>query len=367
MYDIIIIGGGVVGGTTAARLSRCNLKIAVLEQQIKVAMGNSKYNMAIVHGGYAEPFGTLKARLCLQGNQKFERIQQKIDFGFVETGSMVVALQENQKYEIHRMFYNAEDMGLTGVKILTAKQAKAIEPAIHPDVKGALYYPRAGLCSPYQMTNVMMNHATQNSVELFVDHQVVSIKKEKDYFYVSCSNGDLYKSKYIVNATGNNWTIVNEIAGIGQQFTPREIGKKINIQAGVDKDTKNIILQLPGKNTKGRLTTPLVKTKNNNAIQLYSLYQHTLTKDSFINFDYLVKNFEGITNIGTSYDFVIEEDLYLKNFVEVSSIESPGVTAAPAIALRISGILADIGLDLKPNPDYNPRIASRYSKDRKFI
>ena len=90
MYDVLIIGAGVVGTAIARRLSRYQLKIAILEAENDVAMGSSKANSAIVHGGYAEANAKLKGRVCYQGRRQYAQLDKELNFGFRETGSLVI-------------------------------------------------------------------------------------------------------------------------------------------------------------------------------------------------------------------------------------------------------------------------------------
>ncbi|MCK9524502.1 MAG: FAD-dependent oxidoreductase, partial [Limnochordia bacterium] len=87
-YDVVIIGAGIVGTTIARELARYRLKILILEKGIDVAMGATKANSAIVHGGYAEPSTTLKGQLCLKGRQAFAKLDAELNFGFRQTGSL---------------------------------------------------------------------------------------------------------------------------------------------------------------------------------------------------------------------------------------------------------------------------------------
>ena len=94
MYDVLIIGAGVVGTAIARRLSRYQLKIAILEAENDVAMGSSKANSAIVHGGYAEANAKLKGRVCYQGRRQYAQLDKELNFGFRETGSLVITMDE---------------------------------------------------------------------------------------------------------------------------------------------------------------------------------------------------------------------------------------------------------------------------------
>ena len=102
MYDVVIIGAGIIGTSIARELSRYDLKIALLEKENDVSMGSTKANSAIVHGGYAEAHAKLKGRVCYQGRRQFEKLNEELNFGFAPIGSLVLAFEEEQKKEIGR-------------------------------------------------------------------------------------------------------------------------------------------------------------------------------------------------------------------------------------------------------------------------
>ena len=97
MYDVLIIGGGVIGGNIGRELSKYNLKICMVEKDDDVSCGCSKANSGIVHAGYADTPGTLKAKLCVKGNRMFEKLEEELNFGYRETGSLVLAFSDEEK------------------------------------------------------------------------------------------------------------------------------------------------------------------------------------------------------------------------------------------------------------------------------
>ena len=98
MYDVIIIGAGVVGAAIARELSRYDLKTCVLEKEYDVAAGASKANSGIVHGGYAAKYGTLKGQLCGNGNKMYKDLDDKLNFGYRQTGALVIGFDaEDEK------------------------------------------------------------------------------------------------------------------------------------------------------------------------------------------------------------------------------------------------------------------------------
>ena len=149
MYDVLIIGAGIVGTAIARRLSRYELSICLVDKANDVAMGATKANSAIVHGGYAEANAKLKGRLCYKGRIQFEQLNKELNFGFRKTGSLVITTDENDLPKLQAMLENGEKNGLTDLKILDHDEVLAMEPNINSEVKYALYCEGAGVCSPY--------------------------------------------------------------------------------------------------------------------------------------------------------------------------------------------------------------------------
>ena len=193
MYDVLIIGAGIVGTAIARRLSRYQLSVCLVEKSNDVAMGSTKANSAIVHGGYAEANAKLKGRLCYKGRVQYEQLDKELHFGFRKTGSLVITTDENDLPKLEAMLENGKKNGLTDLKILNHDEILALEPNINPDVLYALYCEGAGVCSPYEMAIAMAENAVHNGVELFLFSEVVGIDKEEDHFVVHMTNRDFNK------------------------------------------------------------------------------------------------------------------------------------------------------------------------------
>ena len=130
MYDIAIIGGGVVGGMLARTLSSYKLKICILEKENDVAMGASKANSAIVHAGFdAEP-GTLKAKLNVKGSEMMGRTAKELGVKYKRNGSLVVGFSDDDKKKIEELYDRGVKNGVRELSILGSEELHEIEPNI---------------------------------------------------------------------------------------------------------------------------------------------------------------------------------------------------------------------------------------------
>src|SRR5699024_308393 len=151
MYDVLIIGAGIVGTAIARRLSRYQLSVCLVERSNDAAMGSTKANSAIAHGGHAEPNAQFKGRLCSKRRVQYDQPDTEPRCGFRKTGSLVITTDENDLPKLEAMLENGKKNGLADLKILNHDEILALEPNINPDVLYALYCEGAGVCSPYEM------------------------------------------------------------------------------------------------------------------------------------------------------------------------------------------------------------------------
>ena len=139
MYDIAVIGAGIIGCSIARALSKYQLKIVLIEKESDVANGTTKANSAIIHAGYDAKPGTLKAKLNLLGNSAFDELCKILDVPFKRIGSMVIALQEDEFATLSKLYEQGVRNGVPGIKILQQKELRNIEPNISDHALGALY------------------------------------------------------------------------------------------------------------------------------------------------------------------------------------------------------------------------------------
>ena len=166
MYDVIILGCGVVGAAAAYHLARYPLDAAVLEAQNDVANGTTKANSAIIHAGYDPEPGTLMAQLNVEGNRMAGDICQKLQVPFARVGSLVLAFDEGDLHTLRTLYHRGVQNGVPGLELLDAAQVRQKEPNLSENVVGALYAPTAGIVDPWQYALAMAEVAVVNGVTL---------------------------------------------------------------------------------------------------------------------------------------------------------------------------------------------------------
>ena len=367
MYDVIIIGAGIVGTTIARDLSKTKAKVLVLEKGVDVSMGATKANSAIVHGGYAEKHEALKGRLCYKGRVQFKRLNEELNFGFEETGSLVIT-EEDDTTGLEKLMENGIKNGLDDLSIIAPEEIRKIEPELSHDVKWALYCKGAGICSPYEMAIAMMENAIENGSELKLEHEVIGIEKNDNTFVVKTNHGD-FESKYVINAAGVYTDDIAKMVGADTfDILPRS-GEYVLFTRGTGDPINTVIFQMPTKYGKGVLvastyygnlligpdaTDDVEKDDTSTHIErIARIYDQTKELYSKINAKQFIRSFTGIRARSSTDDFIIEES-NVKGFINVAGIQSPGLTSSPAISEMVIGILKDAGLELESNENFNP-------------
>jgi glycerol-3-phosphate dehydrogenase len=368
MYDVIIIGAGVIGASIARDLSRYNLKVALLEKEDDVTTGASKANSGIVHGGYAAKYGTLKGQLCAKGNKMFQKLESELNFGYRQTGALVIGFNEEDEKSINILYENGVKIGCTDLEILRGDKLHQIEPYLNSEVTVALYAKSVGVASPYELTIALTENAITNGVDLKLSSEVISIEKLKEKFIVHTNEGQI-EARYIVNSAGLYSDNVASMVGINDFKIIPKRGQYILLGKDQAHLVNSVIFQVPTAMGKGILVTTTyhgnfmigpnaeeVTDKDDLSTTAETLrYVIETARKSIPNFNIKksLTTFSGIRATTNKGDFIIEESI-VKRFINVAGIDSPGLTSSPAIAEMVTGILKTSGLNLVDKSNFTP-------------
>lgn len=368
MYDIIIIGGGVSGCAAARELSRYKANICVIEKEEDVCAGTSKANSAIVHAGYDAQPGSLMAKMNVKGNEMMEEMARTLDFPFKRIGSMVVCIHEEDIDKLNELMARGQKNGVKGLRILDAKEAHTLEPNLTENVVAALYAPSAGIVCPFGMNIAYAENAAMNGVEFKFNTEVLNIQKN-DGGYVLETNKGIFDTKTVVNAAGvyadkfHNMVSAQKI-----HITPRR-GDYCLLDKTAGGHVSHTIFPLPDQFGKGVLVTPTVHgnllvgptaidIEDKEATATTQQGMNYLTSKSGeavkdIPMRQVITSFAGLRAHEEHHEFIIEELKDAKGFVDVAGIESPGLSSAPAIGVRVKEIVAKM-MQLKEKEDFIP-------------
>ncbi len=369
MYDVCIIGAGVVGMNIARELAKYQVRVCVLERKDDVGCGCSKANSGIVHGGYSDHPGTRKAELCVKGNQMYAQLDSELHFGYRKTGSLVLAFTNEELPKLQELYEQGVKNGVSGLAILTAEQTRQKEPHLSENIAGALYCENAGVTSPYEFVIALAENAVQNGVELKLNHEVVSIEQANEFFLIHTSQAPI-TTRFVINSAGIYSDKIAGMVGLTQyQLSPRR-GQYVVLDKDQNYLVNSVIFQVPSKLGKGILVTTTyhgnlmigpnaeeIGDKDDVGTDAKTLEYITETARKSVpgfNMRRALRSFAGNRPISNQEDWIIEESK-VKRFINLVGIDSPGLTSSPAIALEVITILRQAGLTLTINPNFRPQ------------
>lgn len=358
MADIVIIGCGVIGAATAFYLSRYDLDIVVVEKENDVAMGTSRANSAIIHAGYDPEPGTLAAKLNVEGSRLAEHLAPELSVPYIRNGSLVLAFDGEDEKTLQRLKNNADKNGVEGARIISKEELREKEPNVSPDAVSALYAPTGAIINPWEYTLAFIEVAVKNGVKLERRTEVFGIEKDTDGYLVKTNNGEI-KTKYIINCAGTHADEIHAfVAPATFKMTPAK-GEYYLLDKSAGDTVSHTVFQCPKAEGKGVLVTPTVhgnllvgpdalpsgKDDTSTVAEgLLSVKERAKKSVPSVDFRSSIRNFAGVRANTDKNDFII--DFAAENFLDIAGIRSPGLSAAPAVALYAIKKLRKNGLVL---------------------
>ncbi len=360
-YDVAIIGGGVTGTAIARELSRYSLSVGLFEKEAELAFGVSKSNSGIIHPGTQNAPGLLKSRLCVQGNILTKKLAKELFIDFKEVGELIVAFDKEEAARLLQIKKDGLALKVPGLRLVDKKWLKKNEPNLSDKAIAALYAPTAGIISPYRWVYDFAENAARNGVEIHMGRKVEAILPKRPGFEIAVSGGT-FTARYIVNAAGLYADEISKMAGADNfKIRPRK-GEAFLLDKKNEHMTRHLLFPLPSKLSKGILVT---RTSDGNPMIGPTAEDVTDKEDlstteaglkkalegsrkliPSINENSIIAYFAGLRPVAGD-DFIIRHEDSAPGLVNVAGIQSPGLTAAPAIAIMVAGILKDNGLELK--------------------
>ncbi|HAT4093039.1 TPA: NAD(P)/FAD-dependent oxidoreductase [Clostridium perfringens] len=354
MRDIIVIGAGVVGCSIARELSKYNLDVLVVEKNSDVSEGISKGNSGIVHAGYNEKIGTLKAKLNIEGNKIFDDLSRDLQFPFKRNGAFILAFSDEDMNILESLKENGEKLGVEGLEILTREEALNIEPNLNKEIVGVLNVKTSGIVSPYEMTIALAENAAENGVEFKLNSKVTNIEKTSEGYKLTLNNKELVSGKIIINASGLEGAFLNNLVSMSKREINPVKGEYCLFDKVAGAMINKTLFQVPNKLSKGVLVTPTAEGNllvGPNAVEGKTLETSREGIDEILDKSKksleelpvarILNTFSGIRPKTKEGDFIIEEVVDAKNFINVIGIDSPGLTAAPAIGVYVVNMIKE--------------------------
>lgn len=373
-YDVLIIGGGVIGTSIARYLSRYNLKLALLEKHNDVGDEASGANSGIMHSGYDPLPGTKKAYFNVLGNKMIETVSKELDVSFKRIGSITISLNEEDDKTLIELAKRAKENGVE-VELLSKEETLKIEPNLTNDVRGALLAKSAGVVSPFALNVNLMENAMDNGAKLFLNSEVVKIEKIGEIYKVFTKNAHVFECKALINAAGvYSDEIVKMLETPNFKITPRK-GEYYVLDHFDNEFLKHTIFMCPTKVGKGVLISQTASgnylvgpsndpsSKEDNSTDSLTLSEIKKIAQRIcpsLPFDENIRQFSGIRPNNDTDDFIIEESKVNGNFFIVGGIMSPGLASSLAIGEYVSDLVAK-KLNLTKKEKFNPTIKKHLS------
>lgn len=381
MYDVLIIGGGVVGCAIARELSRYQLQLCVVEREEDVCCGTSKANSAIVHAGFDAAPGSKKARFNVEGSRMMPQLCRELDIPYRQCGSLVLCFDAADLPRLEALYQRGVENGVTGLEILSGEELRRREPKLSSQAVAALHAPTGAIICPFTLTYALAENAAANGAQFCFDTCAETIRRTEAGFTVDTDKGAL-EARVIINAAGvyadrfHNQLCADQITILPRRGEYCLLDHKDGDLVG------RTIFQLPGEKGKGVLVTPtvhgnllvgptaddqenkaLTATTANGLAQLSATARRSVPELPLRD---TITSFAGLRAhlVQGGDDFIVGQSA--PGFFEAAGIESPGLSSAPAIGVYLAELAAGY-LGAEKKGDFRPgRQGIRPVKDMPF-
>ncbi len=374
--DVLIIGGGVSGCSIARELMRWKLNVLLLEKEADLALGASGRNDGEVHPGVDLSKGSLKHKYVRRGNAMYDELCRELSVPFKRVGQYACFADGRLKpfvwcYAKYRKIHD----GISDTYIASSKEIKEKAPRLNQDFAFAIANPVSGSVSPYNLTVAYADNAVENGARISLNTAVLGMKCENGKILSVTTNRGTVYPKIVINAAGVWSDKVAEMAG--DRFF--SIHPRRGTNSILDKksgDTFATIASIVGLATAaGKTHTKgggIVHTAHDNllvgpdAVETYERENTETTAESIervfakqkvtmptLSEREIITYFTGVRAPTYEEDFIIEWGRRTENIFHVAGIQSPGLTTAPAVAVDVSGWIAE-RLGAEKNEGFNP-------------
>ena len=385
MFDVAVIGGGVVGTLVARELAKYELTVVLLERENDVAVGATRANSGIVHAGFDAPNGSLMAAMNVRGAALMPALTRELQVPYRNNGTLVVAFNDEELAVARELLARGERNGVERLEVIDSERLHALEPHITAEAVGALYAPTAGIVCPYGLAIAAMGNAMQNGAELIRNFEVRAIEDAGSHFAVS-ADGQTVEARYLVNAAGLYSDEVAAMAGDRSFAVHPRRGEYLLLDSEFGAYVGHTVFQMPTKMGKSILVTPTVDGNllvGPTAVDIEDKEDRRVTTEGLaavtakarrvlpdIPLSGVITSFTGLRARGDRHDFIIAPSPVQPRLLHLAGIASPGLASSPAIAERARELLGTMGLTLKPKADFDPhyenipRLRSMSSEER---
>ena len=368
---MIIVGAGIAGCSLARELSRYDLSVLVLEAKSDIAGGATRANSGIVHAGFDPATGSLKARYNIEGSRLFPSLADELDFPYIRNGSLVVAFSEEERPALEKLYKRGCDNGVPLLRIVESAELHELEPNLSQDAVAALYAPTGAITNPYLACLAFAENAANNGVFFKFNSPVAAILKLENNsgWHITTTAGS-FDCRIVVDAAGAHSGELAAIAGDSSfKITPRA-GEYVLLDRSYGETFTCTMFQVPTAAGKGVLVAPTVDGNlivgpdavvredlddtSTNADGLNAVVNAARKTWPDFSWRGVITNFAGVRSSCLEHsDFILGEPDHMPGFFRIGAFDSPGLTAAPAVAVEYAHIIAE-RLEAAPSSTFDP-------------
>jgi len=354
-YDLIVIGGGVVGCAILRRFALAGAKVLLLEKGGDILSGASKANSAILHTGFDAPSDSIEVACMQAGHAEYLDIHQRFNLPILKTGALVVAWNEEQAAQLHGIIAKACNNGVEDVSLISREALQAAEPNLSKAAVSAVHVPREYVIDPWNSPLAYLRQAVAAGAEYRFNAEVTDGVFDGNNWRLTSTQGDFY-GQIIINCTGNQGDIVQKICTNPEfEIHPRK-GQFLVYDKSAANLVNAIILPVPTATTKGVVLTKTIfgnlllgptaeeQEDRSNARVEHDMLQGLIEKGQNMLPDLaqhpVTATYAGLRPATQFKDYQIKAESG-KNWIGVNGIRSTGLTAALGIAAYVEGLCAE--------------------------
>jgi glycerol-3-phosphate dehydrogenase len=375
-YDVVVVGAGIVGATIARELTRYDLKIAILDKAADLPSGASRANSSMIHAGFDDKPGTVKADFCATGNRMYrEELARELDFRLVPCGSYVCAFGSEEEPHLEKLLDQGKRNGVPGVEIISGDALRLKEPQASPGITRALWAPTASIVNNFEAVLAFVDNAQRNGADLFMETSVTGLlitEGKEEILGVRTDRGD-FLAPIVINAAGVCSDRIARMAGDDSFAIRPTRGEYFIFDKTAGVMVRSFFFPCPSKRGKG---ITVARTAEDNLLIGPTSVPQTSREDTSTTWGGLEEVVSGakrlipnipmglaITTFAGLRANTVDGDFHIgvlprpRGFVNAAGIKSPGFTSAPAIALHVSEMIREELADraeFKPNRDFVP-------------
>ena len=398
--DVLIIGGGITGCATARALAKYNLKVMLVEKGNDVASGQSSRNGGVVHVGLNFSSDSLKLKYCVAGNNMYEQLSKDLHVPFEHKGQVTFARTYLEMIALFFFKLGGKKKGIDKLELMNREELLKIEPSVPSWAVGGLWMGTGGITCPHKMTIALAENAIENGAEICLNTAVLAMELKDNLIQsVKTNRGTIYP-KVVINCSGvyaddvadmaNDRTFTIHPRTGTDMITDKKVGYMVNTSMGktpftlspsqlekVGKNPINILKAMIKNSHSHSKGVGLIHSVDGNMLvgpnadEIMDKEDLSTDRKVFNNIikvqqevapnfkaSDVIAYFTGVRAPTYEEDFVVRQGIKTKNIFEAAGIQSPGLTAAPAIAedlaVWVKDYLIDNNCEVSENKSYNP-------------